>query len=518
MTSGGDQDWRIVPAIQGASAPGREHGDPEHAAAGVEARFEQLLEFAPDAVIGVVQDGTIALVNSQVEEIFGYARGELIGEPVEKLVPGRFNAIHHAHRDVYFANPRTRSMGVDLSLFAVRKDGREFPCEISLSSLETTDGRLALAAVRDVSARVRAEAELRRYAAIIASTAESVISVAPSGEIESCNPSAARLYGYSGAEAVGKPFDRLTAAAERPAMIEFFNRAVSGEQVAPVETIRLRKDGSTFDALATLSPIRDASGAVISVVSVSHDITQRKRADAELRRTTEELVRSNADLEQFAYVASHDLSEPLRTVTGFVQLLADRYSAKLDDDAREFIAFAASGAARMQELLDGLLAYSRAGSIEHRLVEVDCASKVRRVLAGLESSITATGARVDVDVLPTVVADPTQVEQLLQNLIANALKFHAAEAPHIVISGEAQTDRFVISIADNGIGIEPEHRERIFKMFQQLHSRDVYAGIGAGLAICRQITSRHGGAIWVEETPGGGSTFRFSLPTRQAAA
>jgi light-regulated signal transduction histidine kinase (bacteriophytochrome) len=170
----------------------------------------------------------------------------------------------------------------------------------------------------------------------------------------------------------------------------------------------------------------------------------------------------------------------------------------------------------MQELLDGLLAYSRAGTMEQRLADVDCARTVQRVLLGLESSIASAHVQIDVGELPTVVADPTQIEQLFQNLLANAVKFRAADGARIRISAEEELDRHIVSIADSGIGINPEHRERIFKMFQQLHTRDEYAGTGAGLAICRQITVRHGGQIWVEETPGGGSTFRFSLPKRSS--
>ncbi|MHB8695733.1 MAG: sensor histidine kinase [Solirubrobacteraceae bacterium] len=497
-----------------AVAPVSETTDIQEAAAKVEARLEQLLEFAPDAVFGVGRDGRIELVNSQVGKIFGYARPELIGEPIEKLIPDRFHSVHPGHRDDYFGDPRTRSMGPDLELYAVRKNGREFLCEILLSSIETAEGPLALAAVRDISDRRHAEEELRRYAAIIAFTSESIISVSSGGKIESCNPSAARLYGYSSDELTGQRFERLTAPTHREALAEAFVQAVAGEQVGPLDTVRLRKDGSTFDASVTLSPIRDASGRVVSVASVSQDISERKRAAAELRRTSDELARSNDDLEQFAYVAAHDLSEPLRTVTGFVQLLADRYAGSLDDDARQFISFAISGTQRMQELLDGLLAYSRAGTMEQRLAEVDCARTVQRVLSSLESSIAEAGAQIDVGELPTVVADPTQVEQLFQNLIANALKFRAASPPGIQISAVEELDRYVVSVADNGIGIVPEHRQRIFKMFQQLHPRDAYSGIGAGLAICRQIAVRHGGQIWVEETPTGGSTFSFSIPRR----
>jgi len=485
--------------------------------AAADARFEQLLEFAPDAVVGVNDSGKIELVNSQVVEIFGYSREELIGEPIERLIPERLHPGHEGHRSAYFANPRTRPMGAGLELYARRSDGSEFPCEISLSSLETPAGRIALAAVRDVTERHRAEGDLRKYAAIIAFAAESILSVDPGGLIESCNPSAASLYGYHHDELIGRPFEALFAPAHRDEIMEAFARAVLGERVGPLETIRLRKDGSTFYSSLTLSPIRDVADEVVSVASVALDISERKRADEELRRTSEQLARSNADLEQFAYVASHDLSEPLRTVTGFVQLLADRHGDELSGDAKEYIEFAIGGTARMQELLDGLLAYSRAGTMEQTLERVDCERTVRRVMHGLVSSIAASDADITVGKLPTVVADPTQIDQLFQNLLANALKFRGDAPARIEITAESLLDRDVFSIADHGIGIGPEHRERIFKMFTRLHAREAYAGIGAGLAICRKLVARNGGEIWVEETAGGGSTFRFSIPVRGGA-
>jgi PAS domain S-box-containing protein len=479
-----------------------------------EDQFRQLLEFAPDAVVGVGREGRIELVNSQVEQIFGYRRDELLGEQIEKLIPERYHPVHEGHRSGYFGNPRTRSMGAGLELRARRRDGSEFPCEISLSSIVTDEGRMALAAVRDVTERHQAEEDMRWYAAIIAFAAESIISVQPSGVIESCNPSAANLYGYSTEDMIGQPFELLSPPGLHVEMMERFAQAVSGSRVGPVETVRLRKDGTTFDSSLTLSPIRDAAGKVVGVASVSLDITERKLAEEELRRTSEQLARSNADLEQFAYVASHDLSEPLRTVSGFVQLLAERHGPELDGEASEYIAFASAGTARMQELLDGLLAYSRAGTMEQTLGRVDCRRTVERVLSGLESSIAEARAEIEVGELPVLVADPTQLEQLFQNLLANALKFRGSEPARIEITAEPTLDGHIVSVADHGIGIRPDYREQVFKMFTRLHSREEYAGIGAGLAICRQIAIRNGGRIWVEETPGGGSTFRFALPSR----
>jgi PAS domain S-box-containing protein len=478
-----------------------------------EERFRSAFDQAPIGMALLSLDGRFERVNAVMAAITGRPEAQLLGTPLASV-------LEHSHATALLSRlagvPGGEQDSTTVEVCYLNADGRGVWVAQSATVIGDADGRAQqiLLQVQDIEGQRLHKQQLERQAAIIAFTSESIVSVTPRGEIETCNPSATRLYGYANDELAGERFERLTAPAQREAVAEAFGRAVAGDQVGPLETIRLRKDGSTFDASVTLSPIRDASGEVVRVASVSQDISERKRTAAELQRVSDELARSNADLEQFAYVASHDLSEPLRTVTGFVQLLADRYAANLDDDAREFVAFAVSGTQRMQELLDGLLAYSRAGTMEQRLAEVDCGRTLLRVLSGLESSITDSGTQIDIGELPTVVADPTQIEQLFQNLLANAVKFRAVDGARIRISAEEELDRHVVSIADSGIGIDPEHRERIFKMFQQLHARDEYAGIGAGLAICRQITVRHGGQIWVEETPGGGSTFRFSLPKR----
>jgi len=473
-------------------------------------RFEQLLEFAPDAVLGVGRTGLIDLVNSQVEQIFGYSRDELIGQRIEKLIPERLHDLHESHRSGYFANPRMRSMGAGLELHARRKDGSEFPCEISLSSIETDDGRVALAAVRDVTERHQAEDQFRQ---LLEFAPDAVLGVGQAGLIELVNSQVEQIFGYERDELIGERIEKLIPERFHPVheghRAGYFSNPRTRSMGAGLELHARRKDGSEFPCEISLSSIPTDEGRV--ALAAVRDVTERHQAEEELRQTSEQLARSNADLEQFAYVASHDLSEPLRTVTGFVQLLADRHAASLDDEAREFIAFATGGTARMQELLDGLLAYSRAGMMEQTPGAVDCAHTVERVLAGLTSSITEAGAEILVGDLPVVVADPTQLEQLFQNLLANALKFRGSEAARIEVSAERTPAGYVFSIADHGIGIEPQYREQIFKMFTRLHSRDAYSGIGAGLAICRQIAIRNGGRIWVDETPGGGSTFRFEL-------
>ncbi|HEY2647327.1 MAG TPA: CHASE3 domain-containing protein [Candidatus Acidoferrales bacterium] len=248
------------------------------------------------------------------------------------------------------------------------------------------------------------------------------------------------------------------------------------------------------------------------VRELNDDLEQRV-ADrtAELREQAKELARSNSELQQFAYVASHDLQEPLRMVASFTQLLAKRYGEKLDDDAREFINYAVDGATRMQTLISDLLNYSRVGTQGKPLVPTDCEALFKRVLESLQFTIDESGATILCDRLPMVMADPQQLGQLFQNLLSNAIKFHGAEPSQIRISTERKGTEWKISVRDNGIGISQEHFDRIFVIFQRLHTRTEYPGTGIGLAVCKKIVERHGGRIWIEPSPGGGSTFFFTI-------
>jgi signal transduction histidine kinase len=262
---------------------------------------------------------------------------------------------------------------------------------------------------------------------------------------------------------------------------------------------------------------------------VAQEIGQRRRAEMEVRtlnadlerrvadRTAElserakELARSNSELQQFAYVASHDLQEPLRMVASFTQLLAKRYSEKLDDDAREFINYAVDGATRMQTLISDLLNYSRVGTQGKPLVPTDCDALLKRVVESIQFKIEESGAKIECDPMPMVMADSQQLGQLFQNLLTNAIKFHGEEPPHVWISAERIGIDWKISVRDNGIGISQEHSDRIFIIFQRLHTKTEYPGTGIGLAICKKIVERHGGRIWVEPSAGRGSTFCFTI-------
>jgi len=268
-------------------------------------------------------------------------------------------------------------------------------------------------------------------------------------------------------------------------------------------------------------PVFDAEGDFRGYRGVGRDITLRKTAETKLReaheevmRKAQELIRSNDELQQFAYVASHDLQEPLRMISSYTQLLERRYGKQFDSDAREFMAFIVDGAARMKELIEDLLAFSRVGTRGLEFASVECEAVLKKTLTNLRTAIESEGAAITHDKLPAVVADSSQLVQLLQNLIGNAVKFHGPETPRIHIGVEERDEAWEFSVRDNGIGIEPQYFERIFMMFQRLHSKEEYPGTGIGLAICKKIIDRHGGNIRVESHPGNGSTFYFTLPKR----
>lgn len=283
--------------------------------------------------------------------------------------------------------------------------------------------------------------------------------------------------------------------------------------------IRMREE----DEIGDLARSFDSMAGRLQSITVSRDdlareVEERKRIEGRLREALEGLEASNKDLEQFAYVASHDLQEPLRMVSSYVQLLGRRYKGKLDRDADEFIAFAVDGALRMQGLINDLLTYSRVSTRGKPFGPVDCNRVIGEATDNLRLSIRESGAIVTHDPLPTIRADSAQMAQLFQNLIGNALKFRGGQPPRVHAAAEEKEEEWVFRVRDNGIGIEPRFFERIFLVFQRLHGGGEYPGTGIGLAVCKRIVERHGGRIWVESRPGEGSTFYFTIPKKGGEA
>ena len=337
------------------------------------------------------------------------------------------------------------------------------------------------------------------------------------GKITFVNLAAARMLGSDVKDIIGKPMDEVvvhttTDGSPLPdGTSPILLTVQDGTACRVTNEIFCRKDGTSFPVDYVSNPIFERDQLTGAVVAF-RDVTHRKRTEQELAKKAEELARSNAELQHFAYIASHDLQEPLRMVASYVQLLARRYKGKLDADADEFIAFAVDGAARMRTLIDALLAYSRVETKGKEFEPIDCEAVLDSTLSTLQAAIEESQAVVSRDPLPTVMADPTQLDQLFQNLIGNGIKFRGVEPPRIHVSSERNGKEWIFSVRDHGIGIDPQYADRIFVMFQRLHTKGEYPGTGIGLAVCKKIVERHGGRIWVESQPGQGATFYFTVP------
>ncbi len=482
-----------------------------------EERFRLAVESSPSAMVMVDESGAIVLVNAETERLFGYPRDELIGRSMEILVPERLRAQHPYLRAQFLVRPEARAMGAGRELHGLRKDGTEFPVEIGLNPIHTTSGTLVLSAIVDITERKLAE---ERFRLAVESSPSAMVMVDAAGTIVMVNAETERLFGYRRDELIGKPVEMIVPKRFRPQhphlRAGFVTNPEARAMGAGRELHGLRKDGTEVPVEIGLTPIKTTRG--ILVLSAIVDITERKRAEEFVAEQTRELARSNAELEQFAYVASHDLQEPLRTVASYTGLLARRYGEKLDDDARMYIQFARDGAIRMQSLIEGLLAYSRVSTRARELAPVDSGLALRQAVANLAARIEEAEAEVSSGGLPGIEADHNQLVELFQNLIGNAIKFRGDRPPRVEVAARRQGPDWVFSVADNGIGIEGEFFDRIFQVFQRLHGESEYPGTGIGLAICKRIVERMGGHIWVESTPGAGATFYFSVPADPAAS
>lgn len=600
----------------------------------MEAKFQMLMEAAPDALLITNRRGEIVFANRQVENLFGYSKAEVVGKSVDLLLPERFRGGHEAYRQSFFHAPKSRAMGTGRELFGQAKDGREFAVEISLSPLETSDGPVALAAIRDVSERKQAEERFRalldsapdamvisgsdgrieltnrqaellfgysreemirqrvemlipedlqssyrkdapaavrgqvqrqtptgqdlrarrkdgsefpveisfsplkgpkgvsvtaairdvterkksemRFRALLESAPDAMVIADAQGTIELANLQTEKLFGYSRQELVGQAVEILVPldfhGVHEAHRREFFQAPKQREMGAGLDLMARRKDGSLFPVEISLSPLEGPEG--VSVTAAIRDITDRRQAQEQLAEKMRELSHSNEALEQFAHLASHDLQEPLRMVASYTQLLAKRYKGRLDADADEFITYAVDGTQRMKRLIEDLLLYSRAGKGAPPVRAFSSEAALQEALTNLRARLEETGARVTHDPLPAIVGWDAQVVQILQNLIGNALKYRGDRVPVIHVSAQKGKAEWIFSVADNGIGIDSRYFERIFQLFQRLHGREEYEGTGIGLAICQRILHQQGGRIWVDSNLGEGSTFYFSLPAR----
>jgi PAS domain S-box-containing protein len=483
------------------------------------ARYRGLLEAAPDAMVVVNQAGQIVLLNLRAEKQFGYYRDELVGQQVKSIIPEGFAERLIADGSRSAAEALAQQIGTGLELRGRRKDGTEFPIELMLSPLENAEGILVTAAIRDISVRKAAVEHLAqmegRYRGLLEAAPDAMVLVSQCGSIVLVNRQAEKMFGYVREALVGSSAQMLLSTQSVEVLAASTRRSADGvfseQSQTGLELEGRHEDGSQFPIEVMLSPLTTIDEGVLLTVAI-RDITQRKQVEAHLLQTLVELNRSNDELGQFAYIASHDLQEPLRMVASYTQLLSKRYAGKLDADADEFIAFAVDGANRMQRLIQDLLAYSRVGTKGRELAETSSEDALEHALMNLGGAIAESGALVTHDPLPSVLADESQLVQLFQNLVGNAIKYQSPGVPKIhVSSSKADHTKWMFSVEDNGLGIEPQYFDKIFGMFQRLHRREEFEGSGIGLAICKKIVERHGGSISLESTPGQGSTFHFAL-------
>lgn len=386
------------------------------------------------------------------------------------------------------------------------------PAEVDAMLILAGHIAIALQNARLFTERHQIQKELFYQANLLQNVSDAVIATDNEFRIQSWNKAAETIYGWREEEVVGKTMGELMSlvyeqSSREEVMAHFLSK---GHWIGRIS--QTRKDGALIPVLSSVTAVKDQQGTVIGAVAVNRDITDQLKIEEALRERTRSLQASNEELAQFAYAASHDLQEPLRMITSYLQLVAQQYQDQLDDEAMEFIGYAVDGAKRMRQLIVDLLTYSRIGQQNQGIGQVDLEKILQQVLFNLEVQIQEANIAITHDPLPTITADKTQMLQLLQNLISNAIKFRKDESPRVHISAQQEPVRWVIQISDNGIGMQPEFTKKIFAIFQRLHTREEYPGTGIGLAICKKIVQKHKGEIWVDSEPGVGSTFSFSIP------
>lgn len=486
----------------------------------------RVLDAAPDASVMIDARGVIVFANAQAERFFGWQRSELLGQQIEILVPESARAGHVGQRDRYAASPRPRPMGAGLELNARRRDGREVPVEISLSPIETPAGTFFTAAVRDITERRQATERLREARAwadsLIETVREPLVVLDGDLRVLRANRAFYRFFALTPAATVGQELltldkGRWDVPGLRSALEQLLPRhsVLTGFELN--QTIPGR--GECHLVLHARCVDREESGVDTILVAIE-DVTERKRSERlEVERRA--LERVNADLQEFAYAASHDLQEPLRKIRTFGDRIVQRWGVTLPDDGRDYLQRMQNAAARMQKLIDDLLAFSRVSTRAQPFEQVDLGMVAREVVQDLDARIDETGGRVELGDLPTIEADPVQMRQLLQNLMANGLKFHhPGTAPTVrvgaqLLNGPGRPPAYELRVDDDGIGFDEKYLDRIFTIFQRLHGRSEYEGTGLGLAICRKIVERHHGRITARSSPGHGATFVVTLPVSQ---
>ncbi len=469
---------------------------------------------SPDLFCIAQRDGSVNTCNPAWERELGYSTAELHNHSLTEFV-------HAEDRPAMIQELAVLKQGTLSAQFENRFVGKDGSVKWLLWNIAVSQGEpLLYATARNINERKLYEEELAlRDRSINSATSGILIADARRPDMPTvyCNAAFEKITGYATEEVLGRNCRFLQGRDHDQPGLDAIRQAIRDGTEGKAELRNYRKDGRLFWNEFYIAPVRDPQGTLTHFIGVQTDVTQRKQQEAELAQKTEALAQSNAELQQFAYVASHDLQEPLRMVASYTQLLGKRYKGKLDDDADDFIGYAVDGAERMQWLIRDLLEYSRVGSENKSFESTECERILQQVMKNLSAAIREHQAEITHDPLPVIQANPTLLTQVFQNVIANALKFQGESPATIHVGARPLFDGWEFFVQDNGIGIPQDQLDRVFAIFQRLHLRSDYPGTGIGLAICKRIVEKHDGKIWVESEPGKGSTFYFTIKTSRTA-
>jgi PAS domain S-box-containing protein len=484
----------------------------------VDAKFGDLLESTPDAIIMANETGSIVLANSQAEKLFGYERRELLGRPVERLLPRRYHDDHVSHRSGYFSKPRPRSMGAGLDLYGLRKDGTEFPVEISLSPLQTDEGMLVMSAIRDTSERRRAE---QKFRGLLESAPDAMVIANHAGEIVLVNAQTERLFGYSRDELLGKKVEILVPEKSRSVhpghRTGFFHEPRARSMGAGLELHGRRRDGSEFPVEISLSPLETEEGMLVS--SAIRDITDRRAIERSLQEKNAELERANHAKDRFLSSMSHELRTPLNGILGFSEFLVDGKPGPLNQKQKEYLRDILQSGRHLLHLINDMLDLVKvqAGKVELSPEEFPLDEAIREVCAGVLPIAEAKRIEVRIEIEPDldlVTLDRQRFKQILYNLLSNALKFTNDDGHVLIAASRDGAKSFHLIVSDDGIGIRDEDIGRLFTEFEQLDTGTArrFGGTGLGLALTRTLVGIQRGSIDVQSEFGKGSSFIVKLP------
>lgn len=478
-----------------------------------ERRIGRFLDAAPDAMIVIDRDGLMLMANAQAVAMFGYGAEEMLGQPVETLVPPESRDEHPQRRAAFAGSPVTRPMGSGLELDGIRKDGSRVPVEISLASIEDEGGLLVICAVRDISERRIADAARAHLAALATSVRQGLLSLDLAGMITSWNAGAEEILGYDAGDIVGQPWTRLDSPEQVEDSSALLVRILTGERLDPLDTVRRCKDGHDVEVSITLAPIQDRRGQPAGVCLVIENIVERKRAERELTAAKDSAEANSRELEAFSYAVAHDLRAPLRGINGFAQALAEDCEATLGDIGLEHLQKVRQSSQYMGSLIDGLLLLSRLTRRELQPVAVDLSALATASIHRLRATDPQRQVRVDIEHGLLTLGDTALLSVVLDNLLGNAWKYtRESQGARIEFATTIDRDAACYVIRDNGVGFDMAHSAKLFGVFQRLHPISAFEGLGIGLATAQRIVTRHGGRIWADGEVGRGANFYFTLP------